>query len=85
MLSAPKRPAGGQPFTNVEPKIGAMDLALVTAREKEAARAEAERIASRGVGVTKEAQDIFDALARTYVLPFPQRLNDVGNHADISM
>jgi len=66
VLSAPKqRPAGGQPFTNAEPKIGAMDIGLVTAREKEAARAEAERIASRGVGVTKEAQDIFDALART--------------------
>jgi hypothetical protein len=68
VLSAPKqRPAGGLSFTNAEPRIGAMDLGAVVAREKDAARAEAERIASRGVGVTKEAQDIFDALARTYV------------------
>lgn len=28
---------------------------------------EAERVASRGVGVSREGQDIFDALARMWV------------------
>ncbi|RPB05159.1 hypothetical protein L873DRAFT_1663828 [Choiromyces venosus 120613-1] len=65
VLSAPKQRSVAQPFTNAEPKIGTVDIAAVAAREKDAARAEAERIANKGVGVTKEAQDIYDALART--------------------
>lgn len=69
VLSAPKQRSVAQPFTNAEPKIGTVDIAAVAAREKDAARAEAERIANKGVDVTKEAQDIYDALSRTYV-PF---------------
>lgn len=53
------------PFTSLYPPINPISLPLVLDREKAAVKAESERYATRGVGVTKEAQDVFDALNRT--------------------
>jgi len=60
--AAPKRSA--TPFTSAEPKIGAVNITALQNREKDAGRNEAERIANKGVGVSREGQEIFDALAR---------------------
>lgn len=45
--------------------IGNLNIDKVVQRENIAVRQERERIARIGVGVTKEAQHIFDALAKT--------------------
>ncbi|KAL7266075.1 hypothetical protein RUND412_011393 [Rhizina undulata] len=66
VLSQPKnRPSPNQPFSHAEPKIGPVNLAALMAREREASKAEMAKSATRGVDVTKDAQDIFDALSRT--------------------
>lgn len=54
----------GGPFANVEPKIGLVTINNVLDREKTTVKQEAERSVTRGVGVTKEAQEIFDGLSR---------------------
>ncbi|KAF8455775.1 anticodon-binding domain-containing protein [Kalaharituber pfeilii] len=53
------------PFGSLNPPINPIALPLVLDREKAAVKAEAERFATRGVGVTREAQDVFDSLNRT--------------------
>jgi hypothetical protein len=55
------------------PPITTVDLKAVKAREAATIKKMRERDATRGKGVTKEAQELFDALARTYVtlLPLP--------------
>lgn len=65
MLGSSARPRGNTPFTNAEPRIAAMALTGLAGREKDVARGEIERVANKGVGVSKEGQEIFDALART--------------------
>ena len=60
---APTSPIG--PFGSLRPHISPVNLPNVLARENAAVRAQSERFATRGVGVTKEAQEVFDALART--------------------
>ncbi|KAF8424977.1 anticodon-binding domain-containing protein [Tirmania nivea] len=59
----PGTPLG--PFTSLYPPINPISLPLILDREKAAVKAESERYATRGVGVTKEAQDVFNALNRT--------------------
>ena len=59
-------PTGKKPgFANAEPKIGYVSAGVVVARERDAARQEHERVQRLGKGVTKEGQEIFDALSRT--------------------
>lgn len=48
-----------------------VDLRALRTREAAAVKTARERVARRGVGVSVEAQDIFDALARTYVAHRP--------------
>jgi hypothetical protein len=55
----------GQGFDAALPSIGRVDIKALKAREEEAVRKLKEKEAMRGKGVTKEGQDIFDALART--------------------
>jgi hypothetical protein len=54
-----------QPFTNAEPRVGPVNLAAIQARERDVHRQESAGLERRGVGVSKEAQEIFDALSRT--------------------
>lgn len=64
VLGSPARPRGNTPFANAEPRIAAVALTGLAGREKDVARGESERVANKGVGVSKEGQEIFDALAR---------------------
>lgn len=52
-------------FENVQPPIARADIKVLKAREEAAIRKVRERDSMRGKGVSKEAQDIFDALSRT--------------------
>lgn len=54
-------------FENAMPTIAALDLNALKAREESAVRKLLEKEATRGRGVPKEAQEIFDAINRTYV------------------
>jgi protein LSM12 len=54
-------------FEGSSPSISKLDLDALKAREEVAIRKMKEFDATRGKGVTKEAQDIFDWFARTYV------------------
>lgn len=61
--TTPTIPAG--PFGSLHPHISPINLQNILARENAAVKAQLERFATRGVGVTKEAQEVFDALNRT--------------------
>lgn len=64
VLGSSPRPRGSTPFTSAEPRIAPVALAGLAGREKDVARGESERVANKGIGVSKEGQEIFDALAR---------------------
>lgn len=57
-------------FESAMPTIAALDLNVLKAREESAVRKLLEKEATRGRGVPKEAQEIFDAINRTYVQRF---------------
>ncbi|KAK9322419.1 hypothetical protein V1517DRAFT_323415 [Lipomyces orientalis] len=57
------------PFLKATPHIGPVDINSAVQKMNSAARAAGQLLAHRGVGVTKDAQDLFDALAKTYVVP----------------
>jgi len=61
-----------------------VDLRTLRAREAAAVKAAQDRVARRGVGVSGEAQDIFDALARTYAIfcLAPKRLDNFTDGVD---
>ena len=52
-------------FEGASPSIGRIDTRALEAREQATIRKMKERDATRGRGVGREAQDIFDALSRT--------------------
>lgn len=52
-------------FTDAQPTIQALDPRALKAREAKAIGEAHDREARRGKGVTREAQDIFDAFSRT--------------------
>ena len=54
-------------FDAALPSIARVDLRAAKAREEQAIGRIKEHDAKKGKGVGKEAQDIFDALDRTYV------------------
>jgi hypothetical protein len=51
-------------FDGALPTISKVDLAQIRAREEQTIREMKKKDAQRGKGVTKEAQDIFDAVSR---------------------
>lgn len=55
----------GSPFANAYPTIYPLDIRALKNREAAAVAALQEREMQRGKGVTKEAQDLFDAFSRT--------------------
>ncbi|KAL1966921.1 hypothetical protein VTN77DRAFT_3665 [Rasamsonia byssochlamydoides] len=55
----------GPSFTNASPPLHALDIRALKAREASAVAKLQELEARRGKGVTKEAQDLFDAFSRT--------------------
>ncbi|EKG21241.1 hypothetical protein MPH_01433 [Macrophomina phaseolina MS6] len=57
--------AGPDSFESAVPTIAALDLGALKAREEAAVRKLIEKDATRGRGVPKEAQEIFDAINRT--------------------
>jgi hypothetical protein len=61
-------------FTDAQPTIQALDTRALRAREMKAIGELHEREARRGKGVTREAQELFDAFSRT----MPARWN--GNN-----
>ncbi|KAI5777635.1 anticodon-binding domain-containing protein [Geopyxis carbonaria] len=62
---APAPPGKKPGFSNAEPKIAYLNTSFIASRERDATKDEANRQMRVGKGVTKEGQDIFDALSRT--------------------
>ncbi|KAK9369715.1 anticodon-binding domain-containing protein [Lipomyces kononenkoae] len=60
---ATSRNAG--PFVKATPHIGPVNINTAIQKVNSAARAAGQVLAQRGVGVTQDAQDLFDALAKT--------------------
>jgi len=65
VLSLARNDAPGAGFTDAQPGIARVDTRALRAREDDALRKLKDKEASRGKGVGKEGQDVFDALART--------------------
>ena len=60
-------PEAGPGFDGALPSISKVDLDAMKAREEQTIREMKKRDAQKGKGVTKEAQEIFDSILRTYV------------------
>jgi hypothetical protein len=60
-------PDSGPGFDGALPPIAKIDPEVLTAREEQTIREMKKKDAQRGKGVTREAQDMFDFVARTYV------------------
>ena len=56
-------------FDGAVPNIAKVDLAALQAREEQTIREMKKKDAQKGKGVSREGQEIFDILARTYVFP----------------
>ncbi|KAJ5168723.1 uncharacterized protein N7482_004317 [Penicillium canariense] len=66
LLALPSSNSSESPsFTDAHPPIQALDTRALKAREAKAIGEAMDREARRGKGVTREAQDIFDAFSRT--------------------
>ncbi|KAF1973375.1 hypothetical protein BU23DRAFT_464965 [Bimuria novae-zelandiae CBS 107.79] len=62
---AERAPESGPGFDGALPSISKVDLAAIKAREEQTIRKMKERDAQKGKGVSKEAQEVFDAVSRT--------------------
>jgi hypothetical protein len=67
-----RAPDSGPGFEGALPAISKVDIDAMKAREETTIREMKRKDAQKGKGVTKEAQDIFDFIARTYVYPLPR-------------
>ncbi|KAJ5759351.1 hypothetical protein N7520_006507 [Penicillium odoratum] len=65
LISLPSNTSDSPSFTDAQPTIQALDTRALKAREIKAVSEILDREARRGKGVTREAQDIFDAFSRT--------------------
>lgn len=66
LLALPSSNSSDAPsFTDAQPSIQALDIRALKAREAKAIGEAMDREARRGKGVTREAQDLFDAFSRT--------------------
>jgi hypothetical protein len=57
----------GPGFDGAVPSIAKVDLAALQAREEQTIREMKKKDAQKGKGVSKEAQELFDAISRTWV------------------
>ncbi|KAL5357489.1 anticodon-binding domain-containing protein [Aspergillus floccosus] len=64
-LAPPSTAADGPSFSDAVPSVHALDIRALKNRETTAIGKLHENEARRGKGVTREAQDIFDAISRT--------------------
>lgn len=64
-LAPPSTAADGPSFSDAVPSVHALDIRALKNREATAIGKLHENEARRGKGVTREAQDIFDAISRT--------------------
>lgn len=58
-------PNAGTGFDSVLPSISKVDIAAMQAREEQTIREMKKKDAQKGKGVSKEAQELFDAISRT--------------------
>lgn len=65
LLALPSNSSESSSFTDALPSIQALDIRALKQREAKAIGEALDREARRGKGVTREAQDIFDAFSRT--------------------
>lgn len=65
LLALPSNSSESPSFTDALPSIQALDARALKQREAKAIGEALDREARRGKGVTREAQDIFDAFSRT--------------------
>ncbi|KAJ5287411.1 hypothetical protein N7478_003097 [Penicillium angulare] len=65
LLALPSNSSESPSFTDAQPTIQALDTRALKAREIKAVGDILDKEARRGKGVTREAQDIFDAFSRT--------------------
>lgn len=65
LLALPSNSSDSPSFTDALPSIQALDARALKQREAKAVGEALDREARRGKGVTREAQDIFDAFSRT--------------------
>ena len=65
LLALPSNSSESPSFTDALPPIQALDARALKQREAKAVGEALDREARRGKGVTREAQDIFDAFSRT--------------------
>lgn len=65
LLALPSNSSESPSFTDALPSIQALDTRALKQREAKAIGEALDREARRGKGVTREAQDIFDAFSRT--------------------
>ena len=65
LTSAPSSANGTAPFTNAIPPLAPLNTAALSARADAAVARLKEAEARKGKGVGKEAQDLFDALAKS--------------------
>jgi hypothetical protein len=56
-------------FDGALPSISKVDMDAIKAREEQTIREMKKRDAQKGKGVSKDAQEIFDAISRTWVAP----------------
>lgn len=52
-------------FTKAEPPIGPIQVSALASKAQNAVKAQREKLAKIGVGVTKEAQELFDLISKT--------------------
>jgi hypothetical protein len=63
-----ERATGSAPgFDGALPSISKVDMDAIKAREEQTIREMKKRDAQKGKGVSKDAQEIFDAISRTWV------------------
>lgn len=68
VIGVGERVSGSAPgFEGALPSISKIDIDMLKAREETTIREMKKKDAMKGKGVTKEAQEVFDFFARTYV------------------
>lgn len=74
LIGVGERQSGSAPgFDGALPSISKVDMDAIKAREEQTIREMKKKDAQKGKGVTKEAQEIFDAINRTCVYLCPLR------------